>query len=97
MSLKLYTINVAGSSEGNVIPSGFTIDVHQIAHLSEGETEKTQIRVCTKNATTMCNNDDIADTLDYALQAMSSSSNAIFTATIEVTLDAVYGEGNWSS
>lgn len=95
MSLKTYTITVDGDDNGNVIAQPFTIDVHQIASLDEGESSFTQVRVCTKNAIGMCQNSDIPDSNNYALQSMASSSNAVLAATIEVDLEAAY-PGAWS-
>ena len=84
-----------GNDNGNIIAQPFTIEVVQVSHISEGETEMTQVRVCTKNAVGMCGNDAIPDTNNYELQGMASSTNAVLAATIEADLEAAY-PGNWS-
>ena len=95
MSLKIYTITTNGDDNGNVIAQPFTIEVAEVSHLSEGETSRTQIRVCTKNAAGICSNDAIPDVNNYDLQGTSLSTNAVLTSTFEVDLEAAY-PGSWS-
>ena len=95
MSLKTYTITVDGDDNGNVIAAPFTIDVHQVLSIDEGETSLTQVRVCTKNATMMCGNSDIPDLNNYELVADTLTRIAVLAATIEVDLEAAY-PGAWS-
>jgi hypothetical protein len=96
MSLKIYTITQNGSSDGNVIASPFTIEVHQMTYFSEDNLEYVLIETCTKNGSDkLCANDDINVEQEYALPAMGASKNADLTATLEVTLQEKY-PGNWS-
>lgn len=93
MAHKTYTINVDGNSEGNVIASPFTINVEELQYLHDNLVLITSTD--TGNGTP-CTNSDIAGRIEYDSPAMSSSKNADLTSTIEVDLDNVYGQGNWS-
>ena len=97
MSLKTYTINVAGDDNGNVIAAPFTIEVLQITDYSEEGNSFTQIWSCTKNGSSAaCGNSDIPEKQNYELQGEGVTRAAALTATIEADLDAAYGVGNWT-
>lgn len=97
--IREYIINRDGIDNGNVIPSGFKIKVHQLTLVSEENSSldpKTILFLCTENASGMCGNDQIPNMKYYDYQGLSKTVSKILEATIEVDLDAIYGSGNWT-
>jgi hypothetical protein len=94
MSLKTYTVNVNGNSNGNTITSPFTIEVNRMEY--DSVDNELRIHLCTKNGTQCCPNDDIDGVKTYAVPSMSSSKNLDLTNALEADLDTIYGSGNWS-
>jgi len=106
MPNKVYTITENGSSNGNVISQPFTIEVHQISYVSDGQLdaegnpiEYMAVSACTKNgAGECCANDDISDYNHFeTLPGMGSSKNADLASAnnFESLLEAAY-PGKWS-
>jgi len=92
--LKKYTITQNGLSNGNEIHSPFEIMVTQMIYNSN--TSKLVLAVCTcNNEGVPCDNDDIANILNYDLPSLSSTKSTDLKNSIEVLLEETY-PGNWS-